>query len=180
MAGHSKWKQIKHKKAATDAKRGALFGKMARAITAAVRAAGGSSDSPSVQAVVERARAADMPKENIQRAVEKGVGGGGAQTETLLFEMYGPGGVACIIVTTTDSRNRTVQEIKHLLSEYECVIGPSGSALWAFEKNNEGGYSARSTLTTSGDDAEMLEALLEDLYSHEDVDALYTNHVKSI
>ncbi len=179
MAGHSKWKQIKHKKAATDAKRGALFGKMARAITAAVRAAG-AIDSPTVQAVVERARAADMPKENIQRALEKGVGGGGTQTENLVFEMYGPGGIACIIVTTTDSRNRTVQEIKHLLSEYECTIGPSGSALWAFEKNSDGSYKARSTLAVSGDDAEMLNALLEDLYAHEDVDALYTNRTETI
>lgn len=180
MAGHSKWKQIKHKKAAVDAKRGVLFGKMARAITVAVRAAHGRVDSPSVTATVERARAADMPKENIERAIEKGVGNGGAGTETLVFEMYGPGGVACIVVATTDSRNRTVQEIKHLLSEYECIIGPTGSAVWAFEKRNDGTYAARTAHTVTGDDAEMLDALLEALYAYDDIDAIYTNRVETI
>lgn len=175
MAGHSKWKQIKHKKAAADAKRGALFGKMARAITNAVRASGGDEHAPSSQAILERARAIDMPKENIERAIEKGKGIGVGAVETLLFELFAPGGVACLIVATTDSRNRTVQELKHLLSEYECSIGVVGSAVWAFEKNSDGTYTPLSPQLVTGDAAEALQALLDDLYERDDVDAVYVS-----
>jgi YebC/PmpR family DNA-binding regulatory protein len=173
MAGHSKWKQIKHKKAAADAKRGALFGKMARAITNAVRAAHGDENATSVQGVLERARAADMPKDNIERAIEKGQGIGAAQMETLLFELFAPGGVACLIIAITDSRNRTVQELKHLLSEYECSIGLSGSALWAFEKKHDGTYHPFAPQLVEGEAAEALDSLLEDLYEREDIDSVY-------
>jgi YebC/PmpR family DNA-binding regulatory protein len=178
MAGHSKWKQIKHKKAAADAKRGALFGKMARAITNAVKAAQGDENAVSVQGVLERARAADMPKDNIERAIEKGKGVGAVEMETLLFELFAPGGVACLIVAITDSRNRTVQELKHLLSEYDCSIGLSGSALWAFEKRYDGTYHALTPQPVVGDAAEALDSLLEDLYEREDVDSVYVTRAE--
>ena len=175
MAGHSKWKQIKHKKAAADAKRGALFGKMARAITNAVKAAGGDEYSPGAQAILERARSVDMPKDNIERAIEKGKGVGVGSLETLLFELYAPGGVACLIVATTDSRNRTVQELKHLLSEYDCSIGVAGSAVWAFEKQIDGTYTPLAPQNVTGESAEALESLLEDLYERDDVDSVYVS-----
>lgn len=175
MAGHSKWKQIKHKKATADAKRGVVFGKMARAITAAVQSVNGDTDSPTVQAVVDRARSIDMPKENIERALQKGSGHGGPPLENLLFELFAPGGVACIIIASTDSRNRTVQEIKHLVSEYDCTLGLSGSAVWAFEKNSDGTYRPLAEQAVDGDDEEALTALLSELYSHGDIEAIYTN-----
>ncbi len=177
MAGHSKWKQIKHRKAAADAKRGALFGKMARAIANAVKAAGGDEYAPGAQAILERARAVDMPKDNIERAIQKGKGVGAGSLETLLFELFAPGGVACLIVATTDSRNRTVQEIKHLLSEYDCTIGVVGSALWAFEKQNDGTYVPLAPQIVSGEDAEVFDSLLEDLYERDDIDSVYSSRV---
>jgi transcriptional/translational regulatory protein YebC/TACO1 len=175
MAGHSKWKQIKHKKAAADAKRGALFAKHARAITAAVRAASGNLDSPNVVTHIERAKAADMPKENIERAVLKATGAALGELENLIFETYGPGGVACIIIATTDSRNRTVQELKHILSEFECVLGSAGAALWAFTKQEDGSYTPHTTIPVLNEDRERLAALLEVLYEYNDVESVYTN-----
>ena len=117
MAGHSKWKQIKERKGVADKKRSKEFSKYARMISVESRLSGGNVQSPNLRAVIERARAIDMPKENIERAVAKGIGAGGAELESITYEMYGPGGVAVVIDAFTDSRNRTNQELKHLVSE---------------------------------------------------------------
>ncbi len=142
MSGHSKWAQIKRQKATTDAKKSAVFGKFARLIAVESRAAKGDVNSPSLRATIERARAINMPKDNIDRAVLKGKEGGGAEMESIVYEMYGPGGVAIVIDALTDSRNRTNQELKHLLSEQGLAIATPGSALWAFKKGPDGSREA--------------------------------------
>lgn len=172
MAGHSKWKQIKHRKAAKDGKRANVFSKLSRAITIEVKASGGRTDAPSVVAIVERAKAVDMPKDNIERALQKGTGAGGEELVSLLFETFGPSGVPIVITTITDSRNRTVQEIKHLLTEHETALGAQGSAIWAFTKTTEG-YEPTAPTELSDDDSEKLQTLVDALEDHDDVQNVY-------
>ena len=137
MSGHSKWSSIKHKKGAADAKRGKLFTKLARAITVAARDGGGDPDnSPALATAVQKARDASMPKDNIQRAIDRGTGEGGdaAAIESVLFEGYGPGGAAILVEALTDNRNRTSAEVRHAFSKHNGSLGEPGSVAWIFEK----------------------------------------------
>ena len=137
MAGHSHWAQIKRKKAAQDAKRGQLFTKLIREIIVAVRT-GGSGDpdlNPRLRTAIQAARAANMPKENIERAIKKALGlEEGTHFEEAVFEGYGPGGVAILINTITDNRRRTVSELRHLFSKYGGNLAEPGAVAWIFEK----------------------------------------------
>ena len=137
MAGHNKWSKIKHKKAATDAEKSKVFGKLARFIAVEAKKAGGDKNAPGLRVAIEKARKENMPSENIERAVQKGTRGAGAVPESVVYEAYGPGGVALIIEGLTDNKNRTSQEIKHLLMEHGATLAEPGSASWAFEKKNE-------------------------------------------
>ncbi len=175
MSGHSKWKQIKQRKGAVDAKKSREFSKFARIIAVESRAAGGKVDSPNLRAAIERARAIDMPKENIERAVARGAGEGGATLEQVTYECYGPGGVAMLIETFTDSRNRTNQELKHLMSEMGYALATPGAAAWAFSKDTEGSLVAQSTIPLSEEDEGKLAELVEKLESRDDVENVYTN-----
>lgn len=175
MSGHSKWKQIKEKKGKEDAKRSREFSKHARLIAVESRAAGGNMNSPTLRAVIERARAANMPKENIERAVQKGAGLGGETLEHILYETYGPGGVAVLIDTFTGSKNRTAQELKHLLSEMGYALAAPGSASWAFSKDAEGVWNPTTTVPLTDGDAEKLGALVEALEARDDVEHVATN-----
>jgi YebC/PmpR family DNA-binding regulatory protein len=137
MSGHSKWSSIKHKKAATDAKRGQLFTKLARAIAVAAREGGGDPDSNfTLAAAIEKARGYSMPKENIQRAIDRGTGAGGGevQIERVVYEGYGPGGVAILLEALTDNRNRTGSEVRHAFDKAGGSLGEPGSVAWQFEK----------------------------------------------
>jgi YebC/PmpR family DNA-binding regulatory protein len=137
MAGHSKWAQIKHKKATVDARRGQLFTKLARAITVAARDGGGDPDGNAALAnAIEKAKSYRMPKENIERAIDRGTGAGGdaAAIESVVYEGYGPGGVAILVECLTDNRNRTAAEIRHLFSRADANLGEPGSVAWMFEK----------------------------------------------
>jgi YebC/PmpR family DNA-binding regulatory protein len=137
MAGHSKWAQIKHKKAATDAKRGKQFTKLARAITVAAREGGGDPDgNPTLATAVQKAKDFSMPKDNIQRAIDRGTGagGGGGEIERAVYEGYGPGGAAILIETLTDNRNRTGAEVRHAFDKNGGSLGEPGSVAWIFEK----------------------------------------------
>jgi YebC/PmpR family DNA-binding regulatory protein len=137
MSGHSKWASIKHKKAATDAKRGQLFTKLARAITVAAREGGGDPDSNyALAAAVEKAKGYSMPKDNIQRAIDRGTGAGdeGAAIERVVYEGYGPGGAAILVEALTDNRNRTSAEVRHAFDKNGGSIGEPGSVAWQFEK----------------------------------------------
>ena len=137
MSGHSKWHSIKHKKAVVDARRGQQFTKLARAITVAAKEGGGDPEGNSALALaVQKARDASMPKDNIERAIAKGTGEGsdGEQIETVLYEGYGPGGVALLIEAVTDNRNRTGSEIRHLFSKNGGSLGEPGSVSYLFDK----------------------------------------------
>ncbi len=137
MSGHSKWSSIKHKKAAADAKRGQQFTKLARAITVAAREGGGDPDAnPSLATAIQKARDASMPKDNIQRAVDRGTGAGadGEAIERVVFEGYGPGGTAILVEALTDNRNRTSADVRHAFTRHGGSLGEPGSVAWIFEK----------------------------------------------
>jgi YebC/PmpR family DNA-binding regulatory protein len=137
MSGHSKWSSIKHKKGAADAKRGKLFTKLARAVTVAARDGGGDPDgNPALATAVQKARDASMPKDNIQRAIDRGTGvGADAEAiERVIFEGYGPGGAAVLVEALTDNRNRTSAEVRHAFSKHNGSLGEPGSVAWIFEK----------------------------------------------
>jgi len=136
MSGHSKWSTIKRKKGAADAKRGKIFTKLIREIATAARIGGGEVDSnPRLRLACDKARAANMPKDNIARAIAKGTGAGeGDAYEEVVYEGYGPGGVAVYIETLTDNKNRTVGDIRHILTKHGGNLGASGCVSYLFEK----------------------------------------------
>jgi YebC/PmpR family DNA-binding regulatory protein len=137
MSGHSKWSSIKHKKGAADAKRGKLFTKLARAITVAARDGGGNLEAnPALGLAVQKARDASMPKDNIQRAIDRGTGEGddAAAIESVSYEGYGPGGAAILVEALTDNRNRTGAEVRHAFERNGGSLGEPGSVSWQFEK----------------------------------------------
>lgn len=136
MSGHSKWSSIKHKKAARDAKRGKVFTKLIKEITIAARLGGGDMNAnPRLRTAVATAKAQSMPNDNIDRAIKKGTGElGGGQLEQVAYEGYGPGGVALIIEVLTDNRNRTVSDIRFMLSKSGGNLGESGCVGWMFHK----------------------------------------------
>src|SRR5262245_26647371 len=138
MSGHSKWFSIKHKKGAADAKRGKLFTKLARAITVAARDGGGNPEhNPALGLAVQKARDASMPKDNIQRAIDRGTGEGAdaAAIESVSYEGYGPGGAAILVEVLTDNRNRTGSEVRHAFEKHGGSLGEPNSVAWQFRKS---------------------------------------------
>ena len=139
MSGHSKWKQIKHKKAKTDAQRGKVFTRLIKEITIAARMGGGDeSANPRLRTAIQTAKAANMPQANIERAIKKGTGDlPGVSYEDAIYEGYGPGGAAVLIECFTDNKNRTVADLRHYLSKHGGNLGESGSVAWMFERQGE-------------------------------------------
>ena len=139
MSGHSKWATIKHKKAATDAKRGKMFTRIIKEIMIAARAGGGDADAnPRLRKAITDAKAASMPADNIKRAVMRGTGElEGGQIDEITFEGYGPGGAAVLVQVATDNRNRTVSEIRHVFSKNGGNLGEVGSVSWMFERKGQ-------------------------------------------
>jgi DNA-binding regulatory protein, YebC/PmpR family len=135
MSGHSKWANIQHKKGKTDAQRGKLFTKMSREIIVAVKAGGSSNplENSRLKDVIAKAKAANVPNDNIKRAIEKGVGDT-ADYETITYEGYGPSGIAVIVETMTDNRNRTAAEMRHYFDKYGGNLGTSGCVSWSFDQ----------------------------------------------
>jgi YebC/PmpR family DNA-binding regulatory protein len=167
MSGHSKWHTIKHKKGALDAKRGKLFTKLIKELTIAARS-GGSGDpgqNPRLRKAVNDAKAANMPNDTIDRAIKRGTGElEGVHYDEITYEGYGPGGVAVMVNATTDNRNRTVSELRHLFSKNSGNLGESGSVAWMFNKKGQIIIDA----TAKGEDEVMeiaLEAGAEDMQS---------------
>jgi YebC/PmpR family DNA-binding regulatory protein len=158
MAGHSKWAQIKRKKAVVDAKRGAKFTKLIREITVAARASGGDPEgNPRLRTAIETAKAENMPQDNIERAIKKGTGElGGVTYEEATYEGYGPGGAAIMIEVTTDNLNRTVAEIRHIFSKRGGNLGAPNSVAWMFERKGQVYVDAQAC-----DEEAALEAALE-------------------
>lgn len=169
MSGHSKWHSIKHKKAATDAKRGKAFTKVIKEITVAARLGGGDENAnPRLRTAVAAAKGLNMPSDNIKRAIMKGTGElEGVSIEEIVYEGYGPGGVALMVECLTDNRNRTVGEVRHLLDKYGGNLGSSGSVAWMFDKR---GYIVLPKDKIGEDDAMALalEAGAEDFSVEEE------------
>lgn len=136
MSGHNKWANIKHRKMAQDAKRSQLFTKLIRELIVAAREGGGNPDTnPRLRAAIERAKEASMPKENIERAIKRGTGEiEGAEFQEIIYEAYAPGGVALYIRALTDNKNRTAQELRHVLSRHGGSLAEPGSVGWVFER----------------------------------------------
>ncbi|QQR82229.1 YebC/PmpR family DNA-binding transcriptional regulator [Candidatus Campbellbacteria bacterium] len=172
MSGHNKWSQIKEKKGATDAKRGKLFTKLVKLIKTEARITKGDLNAPTLKAAIEKARTANMPKDNIDRAIQSAQNT--AADEKVVYEAFGPGGCALIIEGLTDSKNRTSQEMKHLLSEHDLALAAPGSASWAFTKTHEG-WTPTTTVPLSEEDGAKLSALIEELENNDDVQEVYTN-----
>lgn len=177
MSGHSKWAQIKRQKAETDAKKSQVFSKFAKIISLASRKGEDPNMNAELRMAVEKAKAVNMPADNIGRAIKRGAGKlEGASLEEFRFEAYGPGGTAIIIEGITDSNNRTVAEIKHLLSKHNAKWAETGSVVWAFEPTPDGkGWQPKHTIELNKQDAEDLDKLLEALDDHDDVQEIYTN-----
>jgi YebC/PmpR family DNA-binding regulatory protein len=180
MSGHSKWSTIKHKKAATDARRGKLFTKILREITVAARLGGGDPKSnPRLRSAILDARSNSMPNDNIERAIKKGTGElEGEAYEEVTYEGYGPGGVAVLVEGQTDNRNRTAQDIRHLFARHGGNLGESGCVSWMF---NRRGYFAidRSALGEQMDEEKLISLALEigadDVAVAEDSYEIYTS-----
>ena len=174
MSGHNKWSKIKHKKAASDAKKSKIYSKLVKLIQVESRSANGDTSSPSLRAAIDKAKAENMPKDTIDRAVKKGASNDTAAMEPVTYEAYGPGGCALIVEGLTDNKNRTAAEIKHLLSKNGLQLAAQGSATWAFAKTQEG-WDAQTTTQISNEDGEKLERILEELDDNDDVQDVYTN-----
>jgi YebC/PmpR family DNA-binding regulatory protein len=158
MSGHSKWHTIKHKKGAADAKRGKVFTRVIKELTVAARSGGGDPDSnPRLRTIIAEAKAVNMPADNIKRAIQRGTGElPGVTYEEVNYEGYGPGGAALIIEVLTDNRNRTVGEIRHLLSKHGGNLGEANSVAWMFDKK---GYIVVEK--TKADEETLMAAVLD-------------------
>lgn len=175
MSGHNKWSKIKNKKAVTDAYKAKVFSKLVRFITVESKKAKGDVNSPGLRTAIEKAKAENVPNDNIERAVKKGVGGEAGAMEQITYEAYGPGGCALIIEALTENRNKAAQEIKHVLSKNGYELAVPGSASWAFTKSTDGIWSPNMKVQINEDDGEKLQILLEDLEDNDEVQEVYTN-----
>lgn len=160
MAGHSKWANIKHRKQAEDLRRGKIFSKISRMITLAAREGGGDPDGNfRLRLAIEKAKAVNMPSENIQRAIKRGIGEiEGAQYEEMIYEGYAPGGVAVLLEVLTDNRNRTAGELRHLFSKHGGSLGEAGCVAWMFQKK---GIITLDRARLTLDEDSLLELALE-------------------
>ena len=176
MSGHNKWAQIKHKKQSTDAAKSRVFSRYARLIALESKKVGGSVGAPGLASAIARAKAMNMPKDNIDRAVAKGASKDSAALEQVVYEAYGPGGAAIIIDALTDNKNRTTQEVKHLFTRNGFELSAPGAASWAFTRMPDGTYLPNEPLMDlSEGDEENLGTILDFLDEHEDVQRAFTN-----
>ncbi len=174
MSGHNKWSQIKRKKGVIDEARAKVFGRLSKIIALESKTAKGDVNSPSLRAIIEKAKGESMPKENIERAIKNGMGRDHENVEEIVYEAYGPGGAALIIQTITGNRNKASAEVKHILSKNDSSLGAIGSAVWAFEKT-EGEWRAKTPLLLGREEAEKLFVLIEALEENEEVSEVFTN-----
>lgn len=176
MAGHSKWAQIRHKKAKVDAKRGKIFSKLIREITVAARMGGGDPDfNPRLRLAIERAKEHNMPWENIEKAIKRGTGElEGTKYETVIYEGYAPGGVAILVQALTDNKNRTTNEVRHLLSKHGGHMAGAGSVMWQFKEKGVIYIDKKETSEDKVLDL-AIEAGAEDVRVQEDTYEIWTD-----
>ncbi len=173
MSGHNKWSKIKHKKAATDAKKSAVFSKFTQLISFESKKVGGDTSSPGLKLAIERAKKSNMPNSNIERAISKGLNKQ-EDTEEFVYEAYGPDGVAIILSVITDNKNRTIGQIKNVLSKQGATFAEKGAASWAFEKN-DGIWETKIKIPISENTKKNLKNLEEKLMEIDDIQNIYNN-----
>lgn len=172
MSGHSKWHQIKHKKGTTDQKRGALFSKLLKAISVAARDNPNPDWNPRLRTMIEKAKAANVPNDNIERALKRS--SEEKDLEEITIEAYGPEKVALIVSAVTDNRNRTIAEVRAIITEHGAKPAEQGSVLWSFAKI-EGEWKPSFTQDVSPEGKMKIDALISELEEHDDVSAVITN-----
>jgi YebC/PmpR family DNA-binding regulatory protein len=173
MSGHSKWSQIKHQKGVTDQKRGELFSKLLNAVSIAAKTSPNPEFNPRLRAAILKAKENNVPLENIDRAIKRALESH-KNLDELIFEAYGPGGAAILIKAISDNKNKTIAEVKKILSGSNGKWAESGSVIWAFEKTAEG-WKIKFNQPLNEEDKTKLKALLRDLRSQEDVREVYVN-----
>lgn len=175
MSGHSKWSKIKHQKGVADVKKGKVFSQLSKLITIAVREgkSGNPDENPRLRMILEKSRESNLPKDNVKRAIDRGLGKGseGALAQVVI-EGYGPGGVAIMVTAMTDNQNRTRSEIRQIFDRRGGSIGEPGSVGYIFS-----GGEASYTIEVSGPDAETVKNLLSELEDHDDVESVKHNFV---
>lgn len=173
MSGHNKWSQIKNQKGTADKKRGQLFSKLLKAIAIAAKTESNPQFNPRLRSAIEKAKENNVPQDNIERAVDKS--SENKNLEELVIEAYGPEGAALIIEAITDNKNRTIAEIKHLLSEHNAKIATPGSVLWSFAQNQNKEWEAKFPQPISDTAKTQLSTLVSSLEDHDDVQRITTN-----
>lgn len=173
MSGHSHWAGIKRKKEVTDKKRGKIFSKLSKAITAAVGSEPNPDFNPRLRTAVQKAKEASVPVDNIERAIKK-ASEAGAALEELVIESYGPGGAAILIEAIADNKNRVIAEVKKILSDHGAKWAEQGSVRWAFEEKG-GALAPKFLQDLNAEDSEKMKTLIEALDDNDDVQEIYTN-----
>lgn len=173
MAGHNKFSKIKHLKARNDAQKSKVYTKLVRVITLEAKKAGGNLNSPGLANAIAKARGENMPNDTIERAIKKATDTS-IQMESIVYEAYGPGGIAILIDVLTENRNKSAQEIKIILGKHDIALAAPGSASWAFHKEGTE-WMPITTTTVSTEDAEKLTAIVGDLEVNDDVQDVITN-----
>src|SRR3989344_5548791 len=163
MSGHNKWSQIQRQKGINDGKKSQIFGKISKEISLATRKGTDPNVNTELRKAIEKGKAVNMPKDNVERAIQKGSGSASGGLEAVRYEAYGPGGIAIVIDAITDNKNRTVAEIKHLLSRNGGTFAGTGAAIWAFETSETEGLSPKITIPLGADDEASLHRLLDTL-----------------
>jgi len=172
MSGHSKWSQIKHKKAITDGKRAKQFTKLLVAVQTAAKSDPNPDFNPRLRAAINKAKEGNVPQDNIARAIARSKDN---PTEDLIIESYGPAGTAFIIKAVTDNRNRTVSELKKLLSDNNAKFAEQGSVMWGFTQNEEGDFVPQFSQALSENEKDKVRSLMEVVLDHPDAIDIYTN-----
>lgn len=173
MSGHNKWSKIKRQKEKTDGQKSKIFGKMVKMIQVEAKKAGGNVSSPGLKAAIEKAKAMNVPNDNIERAIKKSAEAG--ESEVVVYEAYGPGGCAMIIECITDNKNRANQTVKTILAKNDLSMAGIGAASWAFTHNPGEDWIPTSTIPLGEEDGEKLGNLIDELEESDDVNEVFTN-----
>ncbi|MEK7151620.1 MAG: YebC/PmpR family DNA-binding transcriptional regulator [Patescibacteria group bacterium] len=171
MSGHSKWSQIKHKKGASDQKKGQIFSKLSKKISIAARSGTDPLANYHLQSVIDEARSFNMPKENIERAIKRASDKETIALDTVIIQAMGPSGIAIIIEAITDNKNRTINEIRHILIAHEVRMVPENSLNWMFNNN----WEPNTPIEATAELQQKIDTLLQVLDDNEDVENIYTN-----
>lgn len=176
MSGHSKWSTIKHKKGVADAKRSKEFSQLSRLIRIATKEGGSDNPdhNPTLRTLVDKARAISMPKENIQRAMDRGLGRGSAGlAQEIIYEGFAPNGIPMLIISITDNKQRTSADVRNMLNKAGGSLGGPGSAMYMFQRDDTGEYKATMMMPADEATQEKVQNLIDELSSHDDVEEVY-------